>query len=421
MYHTDKLNQALFKEKLIPATFSSKDLQTDYTLDINCYLDTLTPLQKKIAYYILQFRNAPWVSLKNQSIALAIGCSVKTVTRATGQFLKDNFISKHQPNTYAPNNYSFNDDIKKVNFSFSHWFQSLSSSNQDLYISHGIRIDHKNRIIYSLRNVPQNKSSLILDSISRRSVLVSSRGGARITTEYKKTRDKKGRLMNSVQKQLILDNRHDPRVKDMLNNPDIKSHIITPTIQKIAQLLTLGEKEQFKLTAFTEETLYHVCGRVEEFLAHQKVGTIRNRMQWLIAFATHYCDDNNIKPDWKWYYDLCDIIGIDTHTERKPFVVPQLKKQGGIYKGKVSEWDRIKRIGSPKEQVDNWQLTVKSLQERLVEFTGPDPFHLKGLLQRNIENALQELTEAENLLKESNEKQIVSYQYSSRSMATCSA
>jgi hypothetical protein len=419
MYHINKLNQVLFQKNLSVARLAPKDLQTDYTRSTDSYLSTLTKYQKKAAFHILLFRNKPWIILKNETIALAIGCSTKTVTRATNKFLKDGFITKNQQNKYAPNNYS----IKNVKLSFSHWFQSLSLDNQTLYDSHGIRIDHNKKIIYSYRNVPQTKSSPVFSSLSSRNVVVSSRIAAgRKEHTQNKNNQKKGMKVNSVQKQLILDNRHDPRVKDMLHNPEIMAHIITPIIQKITTLLALDEKEQFKLTAFTDETLEYVYDQAKTAIESKKVSYVSSRMEWLIAFAAQHCKGNAIKPDWKWYYNLCEIVGIDTRTDRKPLIIQKARQQD-TYKCKPGEWQVMQRLTVVEERVEKWKTEVKVLQQRLEEFTGPDPFYLKGLLIRSIEKAKQELMEAEEFQKkeEVNEKQSILYQYSSDNMATCNA
>ncbi len=422
MYHINKLNQVLFRKNLSPASLAPKDLQTDYRRCDDSYLSTLTKYQKKIANYVLPFRNKPRIILKNETIALAIGCSTKTVTRATNKFLKDGFITKNQQNKYAPNNYS----IKNIKLSFSHWFQSLSLSNQNLYDSHGIRIDHNNKIIYSYRNVPQTKSSLIFSSLSRRNVLVSSRGSAvRKVHAHDKKNQKKGRKVNSVQKQLILDNRNDPRVKDMLKNPEIMAHIITPTIQKITTLLTLDEKEQFKLTAFTDETVYHIYEKAYGAIAHNKAPHITNRMKWLLAFATKYCEDNNLEPDWKWYYDLCDIIGIEPKTETKPLITQQPKqRKGGIYK----PWKSPEPVLTASQKYDNLVKEIEICKKALA-----DPFtHFKFCVSESIKRTenrmnqcLKELSELEaeepQKKEREHEKQNVLYQYVPDSMEACSA
>jgi hypothetical protein len=413
MYHINKLNQVLFRKNLSPTSLASKDLQTECD---DSYISALTRYQKKVACFILPFRNKPRIILKNETIALAIGCSTKTVTRATNKFLKDGFITKHQQNKYAPNNYA----IKNVKISFSHWFQSLSLSNQNLYDSHGIRIDHNNKIIYSYRNVPQTKSSLIFSSLSSLNPVVSSRGGAvRNVQVHGKKNPKKGRKMNSVQKQLILDNRNDPRVKDMLKDPKLMAHIITPVIKKITQLLTLDEKEQFKLTAFTDETLDYVYSGIKSALSMSKAPRIDNRMGWLVSLANKYCKSRGIEPDWQWYYDLCEITGMDSKTEQKPLVItlPQQRK-GGIYK----PW-RAPKEEPVEDQIKNLKKDIQVLSTQIE--SKQTASYMIAYAMNVIEGKYKQLQmlEAEQSQKKESEheKQNVSNRYSSDSMATCNA
>jgi len=318
MYHTSIENQVFqIKKSFLTTNFPSKDLQTSYSGNIDSYINTLTPFEQDIAHLFLKFRKAPFIKHVNSSIAKKVGCSVRTVIRATNKFHKDGFITKKQPHQYATNNYTLDEKIKKGSHAFSHWFNSLTSSNQDLYISHGIIIDHKNKIICS--DVTPNNSSLILDSLSRRLDPVLTRAREKRHVFLKKPKRK---IMNSVQKQLILDNRSDPNIKEILKRPEISSEIITPSIKKIARLLTLDEKEQFKLVAFDEDALQYALERIEPVVIGNKALStpVRNKLEWTISFATEFCKKNNSEPDWHWYYELCKITGMSTQTDPKPLV-----------------------------------------------------------------------------------------------------
>lgn len=201
MYHTQKINQAPVQKNLHLTRFYSKNLHTDN------YIATLTPLEQDIFLVYLEFRNKQWINLTNKYIASRIGCSIKTVTRATNKFHRDGFITKHQENKYAPNNYTFNEKVKQGNF--SQWINSLSLNNQSLYISHGIIIDHKNKIIFSYKNVPQNKSLILEEDLFINPSLTRMRRGR----VFKKTYDpKKGNQVSIYQKRGPMTTK--PRNKD---------------------------------------------------------------------------------------------------------------------------------------------------------------------------------------------------------------
>jgi hypothetical protein len=101
MYHNNKLNQVSRIEKsLLTTSFSRKDSQTDH------YLSSYTPTQQAITRYINRYQCYPWIKLSNEHIANAIGCTVRTVIRATNKLHKDGFITKHQENKYSSNSYN---------------------------------------------------------------------------------------------------------------------------------------------------------------------------------------------------------------------------------------------------------------------------------------------------------------------------
>lgn len=188
MYHTSHISQQKQKEKsLLTKSFSYENLQTAYTSSY-----------QRVLKVLLKFAHSPYIYLTNSYIACEAGCSNNTVTRATNQFLKDGLITKHQKNRYAPNHYALTDKVKKV--SFSHWINSLSAHNQYLYNTHGIRIDHKNKIICSFEYGEQNKSNLILDNLFI-NLSPSSRTGVRgFLKKIKDTRrwsPQKGVAMNN--------------------------------------------------------------------------------------------------------------------------------------------------------------------------------------------------------------------------------
>ncbi len=407
MYHTNKINQVSeIKKSFNLKSFSEQHSQTDHFIDnIDHYLSQCTPFEKQIASYILKYRYSPWVKLTNQTIADFIGCSVKTVTRSTNKFLKDGFITKHQSNRYAPNSYTFNDKIKKGKHTFSYWFNSLSADNQYLYNSHGIIVNNKKKVIFTYRNVPHNKSYLILDSLFRDCMSVSSRMCVKISQHNKKTNNKKKeKIVNEVQKQLIFDNRDNPRIREVINNPKIKGEIITPIIEKIATVLMLDEKEQLKLVAFTPETLEYVYKKIDEAICSKKVPHVSNRMEWLLLFATQYCAQRDMKPDWKWYYTLCDIIGVESTTPAQPL---KMRPKSPTFKRPVPvpPADRrmaiLKEIESCRTKLADPDKYFKFMKEESIKYT-----------QKELECQLLELSELEGEGNTS-EKQILSYQHSS--------
>jgi predicted transcriptional regulator len=148
MYHTNELNQVKLEKNLNSTRFSRKDSQ----------------FEGKILQILSGFISTSY--FKNKTLADLVGCSTKTVTRITNKLQKDGLITKYQKNRYSPNHFTLTAKMKNGIHDYSKWVNSLSSKNQDLFVSHGIRVDHKNKVIFSLSNVPHNKSiNLILDNL----------------------------------------------------------------------------------------------------------------------------------------------------------------------------------------------------------------------------------------------------------------
>jgi len=363
MYHNNRINQVSKTNKsLLTKSFSQKDSQIDH----------YTATQLKISQYIRNYQRYPWIKLSNKRIANAVGCSVITVIRATNKFQKDGFITKYQENQYTSNNYTF-----------------------------GMIVDHKNKRIFQSEYDTPNKSNLILDSLFRRVYVSYTHTRDNIQKKIKRIL-KKGEKMNAVQKQMILNQRNNPKLKEIINSPKIMERIITPTIEKIAKTLTLDEKERFKLVAFTEETLEHVQQEIEYAIASKKVPHAPNRMEWILLFATQYCANNNMKPDWKWYYYICDILGISIKPAKESSSVQRGQCHAPNNNRKLSSYDQLVKLN--KELIKR--------EERFSMYGG------SLFDKRTIDSLKQKI----NLLRESSsEKQVIPYQNSSNSMASCSA
>lgn len=472
MYHIETKNQATNQKNLHFTRFSSKDLLTDH----------YTPTEQQIYKYILRYQNHPWIKLSNATIADAVGCSIITVIRATNKFNSSGLVTKQQENRYSSNSYT----LRTI-------------------------VDHDNkRIIQSEYDIPNKKdlSLILVDSLFSKSVNVLVQTHARGNTNkhiFEKKRGKKrSKVMNSVLKNMILDNKEDPKLKDALRTPNMWEEIVTPTIQEISQLFSLNEQEQFKLIAFREDVLQHTLEQVKAVTAKYN-GTgyrIDNRLQWILRVATNYSKENDIKIDWPWYYDLCNVLGMEKHVMSSPLQFTGAPKKssykgeyGGGYKhvatnptaakyngnligltpdaqlrklkielatreeriatykdntyeqkkikelkkciaqleepndlleqlvaaGKLSPWEQNQHILPLEARVEKWQDEVSKLQAQHDAFPEHDPYGLKGLLMRTIDNAKEELKKAELLLQESNEKQKLSSKYQSHTLESCRA
>lgn len=384
MYHIEEINQARIEKNLEQPGFYSQNLQ------IADYIASFSPLRQRIILYILKFKQCHWVKLKNESIALALGCSNKTVTRTTNQLHEDGFIIKHQQNKYSPNYYTV-----------------------------GVRVDHDAKRVLPVATVPQIRSySSLLDSLFRNSrpFLTHMRvKGPRNSINFAR---KGVSLVSEFQKQWVLDHRNDPRIKDMLNNPRIKAALIHPAIEKITQLLSLDDREQLKLIPFHGEALEYLFSYVEPIVTGVRAFKVDDRMGWLISVLNTYCKTKDLTPDWKWYYDICEIINLDPTTigEKRPLVIKAtLPEKKSLYPA----WKAPKEL-PVNERIQKLRSELQAHESNLDKNIGPS--FMMGVLRRIILQTRQELEELEFQYNGAcSEKQILSHQYNSHSMAACSA
>lgn len=166
-----------------------------------------TKLQRNILQVFLDFRYAPHIILTNKFVADKVNCSLRTVIRATNKFQQDGIILKSQRNPYAPNNYRLHTKFIKGKHAFDSWFNSLTPTNQDLYLNCGFyvkkdgtpkyawsqssdqNVTHNNNYIKLsyLYNKPGNqprararKTILRMELLSFSSVGLEKREGARV-------------------------------------------------------------------------------------------------------------------------------------------------------------------------------------------------------------------------------------------------
>ena len=415
MYHTQIKNQAL------NTSFSQKDFHTAMQ-DVN----NLTLTEQRIYQHLWRYRHYPSVKFKNETIAKRIGCTVRTVQKATAKFHKAGLITKKQQDIYSPNQYTF---------------------QCELFIPYKSLILEDSLFINSYP---------ILES-SYSSKLQTHAREASVKDRFRKNISKKGNVVNFEVKQLVRQYRNDPQMKEYLTSASVREMIIGTEIFKISNLLELDDNEYFRLTPFSEEALAHAFSEIEPIVTGDRVlkYAINDRMAWLMSLLIKYCKDNDIKPDWKWYYDLCDIIGMNPKSEfaKKPLksqqVQPkkpiqnlsfeeQLRRIGielkqreerfSIYGGslhdkktiaslkqqieeknptkgkKQEDWQEMQQIVPLQARVEKWKLQIQTYKQFMTDFPS-NGYGGTGYLERMLWNAERELGIAEDKLKEVYEKE----------------
>lgn len=322
---------------------------------IEKYLFSLTPNQRSVAQYLLRFQKASVIKLRNQTIAKSVGCSEKTVTRATNKFKEDGFIFKAQANRYAPNNFALS---------------STAKNSRRIYIS------SINEPIYTTRNVPQNNSYKLylynkpipLARARAKVELIDGDGFGFLskTERERKERVLKGiQMLNKEQKEWVIKNGKDPRVKEYVMGPKVKPLLITPLIEQCTEVLKLNKREQMKLVAFPEEALDYAYQQAKKIVDGTiKSPPIKDRMGWFIFLATDFCKKNNLDIDWKWYFDICQVLGIEPilkNEAAKPLVEFQESKPKPFKHSGFSPYEayKPKPKSSPEERISFLEVEIK--------------------------------------------------------------
>lgn len=362
-YHTHGKSQTFNKNK----SLFNPDVVYDFTQIVtDNYINTLTRCGKNIARVIKQFSRHEFTELKISTIAKMARCSPRTVSTFINKFNRDGFIPKSQKNPFAPNVFK--------------------------------------------QNCVHYKSSSLIDSLFSINIVGHTRP---FLKKMIRRISKRGNKMNEIQKEMILNQRNHPQIRQLLNAPSIQNHIFTPISEKIITTLNLNEKERYKLTVFDDETLEHIYEQVKTAISHKKVPHPPYRVEWLMLFGCQYCSENDIKPDWKWYYDLCEMLGIEVIKRKDSF---NKKSHEPL---RISNQESYKPWKKPQEdpieiRINTLRSEIQKNEERLQHST--QPAFLNSFLERMIREKKQELEELEQ--KEFiDEKQSILYQYQPSGMA----
>lgn len=418
MYRKSQQNQVQSStKKLLYTAFFEKT--PFFKRDINEYLSSLTETQREITEFFLNYRYANNIRLTNAYVAKQIGCCTKSVTRTTNKLQQDGFLVKKQDNKYSPNNFKLSDTTKKGPQAYLYWLNSLTEDNKSILMTHGVYLNHKKELTCLYEYVPQNnniyKNKYIYNkpiTISRaREDGIDGDGYGFLSKKQKERRENyvKGvAMLKQEQKKWILEHRSDPRVKDLLNNPKIRPLLITPTITTLTKLLTLDDREQLKLIAFEENALKYALMYIQPICEGKKAlkSEVKDRMGWLVSIANAFCKKNNISPDWAWYFELCEIVGIEAIKQgepAKPLVLekPKPRNAGGHSPATP------KPVIPLEEQIAILKKDIAGLTHSAENYTGTMNF-MKTFALSLVERKKVELQELESI-KESHgsEKQIV--------------
>lgn len=121
------------------------------------YIDSYRGRGKRIFDYLHSFRRAKFISLKNETIAKEINCSIRTVQRWTKRFMMDGLIEKTQSHSYSPNHYNLAKSMRGQR-SYEIMLTRLNPKQLGLYISTGKLFSRKDAHFFRVQTVTLTKS-----------------------------------------------------------------------------------------------------------------------------------------------------------------------------------------------------------------------------------------------------------------------
>lgn len=396
MYTRNIISQQISKTSPSETNFVSfKSAYTERTLP--SYIQTLRGDGKAILTFLMNFRSASTITLKNSTISAAVGCCIRTVQRWTKKFVHDGFLAKTQINDdgilniYTPNRY-------KLGLSKSAQFAYWSAQNPDkaeTYNTYGILVKRDGKYSFQIETVTHNKSYIKNNIFINKPTPVRLRvtcARARTTDPSwdifpKKETKREIRLRESremlqeEQRKWIQRNKNQGALKDLLLKEPIRSHIFTPQIEEISQLLELNERERLKLVAFPDDAINNLLSVVKPIVTEKRSINIKDRVGWIMSLLVKYCASHNITVEWPWYFSVCEILGIkalQSGEESRPLKIssgfgrkvgahlsPQLQDCTSDAYRRAHEWRAPEEIIAETRNIDD---RISFLEQDLVKF-----------------------------------------------------
>lgn len=388
MYTNQTKNQALETNKVLPGrniSLCAEDYRVKLDKNfINNPLEVINGLKgfgSSLFFYYFSFRDSDFITIRNSVVAAKVGCDIRTVKRWTKKFHQMGILTKSQRHYYAVNDYEFH---MPNSVSFKIWFNTLPLDEQEFYSKHRMTPRQCNptpnipKKEASKKGVTLIKSYIKFNIYNPISHITSEHAHAKslsfvgekdgispngISNEAKK---EKLAMLSLIQKQWILRNDKHPDIKDIIMSPKVKPHLITPLVESITAMLKLDQREQFKLLAFPDDSLGYAYGKAKELIAGRISlrKPIEDRMGWFMGMLTKFCKTKGISPDWRWYFQICEIMGIEAikHGEKRKILTaaPKLSlRTGHSPMEEVKVLSRVQEIEQIKKSIAAYEDQIK--------------------------------------------------------------
>ena len=160
MYTNSRQSQHLFPQKPHIPVRSPHVNSYNKKNDI-CFTTQRRGDGNAILQYLLDLRNCDEIHPSNGTIAKAVGCSERTVTRWTNRFVAEGLITKTQRTEYGVNYYTINISRKD---SYQIYLDSLSPDNITTLIDNGLTVNSKGEQSFQYETVEQNRDYIYINT-----------------------------------------------------------------------------------------------------------------------------------------------------------------------------------------------------------------------------------------------------------------
>lgn len=298
------------------------------------YISKLEGCKKDFLKYLLNFKNAKWVKLRNITIQQGIKkltkkeYSIRQIQRISKHYESLGFYNKSQVTKFSSNNYSFDNRLKEGKLSFSVWKETLNGKAKKMHLEIGVVMSDVIRNGVNLNNniLINNKYNMLLPPTPK---------GIKKHVISKKywLKKKRATTLKQAYRKFIIANKDKAEIKDLLKDENIKKQIVTPLMDEIATGLGLTNAEKLKLVAYPKEALVYAFEKTLYMIKTKK--PIISKMGFLIALCNEFCTKNKLETDWKWYFVICDILNIQTSPGGGDLAISPPPENSTISAGKI--------------------------------------------------------------------------------------
>lgn len=358
------LNRATKQPEISPSDF----IVLDYSAKaFSHYIRNLNGFGKDIFNFFFNRRGLADIYIKNETIAAALNCDVRTVRRWTTRFHCEGILIKRQSqgNKYDVNHFFLHPRISRGDISWHLLQENLIPEQKKVQYSTGLIISKndvlQNKYFFSLPGINKKEDiqeiMLVSRSVRKRESARPGDGYLELNVFYNpntekdlenpwdypledwmfqerwKSRAPRSRsirealvliekytveLRMSYQRDMdrvdtnrlhIINNQDRSDIKNYVNSPMIQDLLFSPLMNLVAREFELDEFTKMKLLVFDDVSLQDLKDILVD-KARKSVYSIHSRSGFFIKGMNEYFESRNIRPDWEFTKAMWNILGI---------------------------------------------------------------------------------------------------------------